>query len=353
MKAVKIAKVCFVGLLGSSMLLMGSCSSKQKKTDSTNVKAKTEQVKTLILKPTVIDRNIEYTSTLKAWEEVHLAPATPGRIEKIMVEVSNVVNKGQVLVQMDKTQLLQTELQLKNLETEYKRAQILFDAGSYSAQAYDQLKTQYEVAKTNVDYLRTNTALRAPFTGVISGKYFENGEMYSGTPIATVGKAAVLSIVKLDILKAIISVPESYFPMVSKAMSASVISDIYPEKIFKGMVNIVYPVVDPTTRTFDVEIKIDNKNKVLRPGLFARVSLHFGKASTMVVPDYAVLKMQGSNERYMFIVENGKAKRIVVSIGTRLNDKLEIISDQLKEGDEVVVAGQARLLDGVSVNVIK
>lgn len=312
-----------------------------------------EKVRTVILTQQVIDREVEYPANLKAYEEVHFAPASPGRIEHFFVDVSDVVSKGQTLVQMDRTQLLQTELQLKNFETEYKRADILYKAGSYAQQAYEQIKTQYEVAKTNYEYLAKNTVLKAPFAGIVSGRYFEDGEMYSGTPVSTTGKAAVLSLVEIDRLKAIVSVPESYFPQVKKGMTADVIADVYPDKKFTGRLNIVYPTIDPNSRTFDVEIVINNKGNTLRPGMFTRIVLHLGKAEALVLPDYAILKTQGSNERYIFVNENETARRIVVTTGARYNNMIEVISQDLKQGMEVVIEGQGRLVDGSRIEVIK
>ena len=347
----KRIQFCACGCIAA--LLATACQGPAKQQDNATETAKTEQVRSLKMEAVEIDRKVELPATLNAWEEVHLAPASPGRIEAFKVDVSDVVKKGDILVQMDRTQLLQTELQLKNYETEYNRAKILYEAGSYSKQNYDQIKTQYEVAKTNVDYLRTNTILRAPFSGIVSGKYFENGEMYSGSPIASIGKAAVLSLVEIDKLKTTIAIPESYYPLVKKGMTADITSDVYPGQQFKGTVHIVYPIVNPTSRTFDVEFEIDNREQILRPGMFARVALSVGKAETVIVPDYAVLKMQGSNERYIFVVENGKARRIVVKIGDRFNDRVEIVSEQLQPGMELITEGQGRLNDGVSVQVVK
>ncbi len=317
-----------------------ACGSGQKQdttttTVATEEKVQAETVSTTILSKQTIDREIEFPANLKAWEEVHFAPATPGRIEHFYVDVSDVVSKGQTLVQMDKSQLMQAELQLKNLETEYKRADVLYKAGSYAQQAYDQIKTQYDVAKTSYDYLSKNTVLKAPFAGLVSGKYFEDGEMYSGTPVATIGKAAVISLVEIAQLKAIISVPESYFPSVKKGIQAEVYADVYPDKNFAGSIDIIYPVVDPNSRTFDVQLKINNKGNVLRPGMFARIVLHLGRAEALVLPDYAILKTQGSNERYVFVNENGIAKRVVVTLGARYNNMIEVISADLKEGAEV------------------
>jgi RND family efflux transporter MFP subunit len=262
------------------------------------------------------------------------------------------VSKGQTLAQMDKTQLLQAELQLKNLETEYKRADVLYKAGSYAQQAYDQIKTQYEVAKTSYEYLAKNTVLKAPFSGIVSGRYFENGEVYSGTPVPAIGKAAVISLVQIDQLKAIISIPESYFPSVKKGIQADVYADVYPDKNFSGKIDIIYPVVDPNSRTFDVQLKIDNKGNVLRPGMFARIVLHLGKAEALVLPDYAILKTQGSNERYIFVNENGIARRVVVTLGARYNNMIEVISSDIAEGAEVVVEGQGRLIEGSKIQTV-
>lgn len=327
-----------------------ACSSKSKKTVASATSTE-ELVDVMTLKKEMIDRVMDYTATLKPWEEVHLAPATPARIEKILFDVSDVVKQGQTLVEMDRTQLLQTELQLKNLESEFKRADILFKAGSYSAQAYDQLKTQYEVALENVKFLRTNVLLKAPFTGVISGKYFENGEMYSGSPIQSIGKAAILSIVQIDALKAVIAVPESYFPAIKKGMKAEFTSDTYPGKTFTGTVSLIHPTIDPATRSFEVEFKVQNPNEILRPGMFVRVNLNLGRSEAIVVPDYAVLKMQGTNERYVFLDDKGTARRVVVTIGARFNDKVELLSKDIKVGEKVVIEGQGRLINGAKIKV--
>jgi RND family efflux transporter MFP subunit len=343
-------------LAAGLVLASVSCGEKKQQKEKLAVQGQvqqTEKVRTTILTRQVIDREVEYPANVKAYEEVHFAPASPGRIEQFFVDVSDIVSKGQTLVQMDKSQLVQTELQLKNLETEYKRADALYKAGSFAQQSYEQIKTQYEVAKTSYDYLAKNTVLKAPFSGIVSGRYFENGEMYSGTPVASIGKAAVLSLVEIDKLKAIVSVPESYFLQIKKGMMADVVADVFPNRKFSGRVNIVYPTIDPTSRTFDVEIVIDNKNNVLRPGMFTRIVLHLGKAEALVLPDYAILKTQGSNERYIFVNDGGVSRRVVVTLGARYNDMLEVISSDIKQGMEVVIEGQGRLIDGSMIEAIR
>ena len=340
-----------------SALLIAGCTqgtgTEQTETgDQPNGFIKTERVKVTTLHYQTIGKNIEYTSTLLPYEEVHLVPSSPGRIEKIFVEVGSHVKKGDLLVTMDQTQLLQATLQLKNLENDYKRIDTLYKVGSMTGQQYDQISTQYEVARTNVEYLKENTRLVAPFNGVVSGKYFENGEMYSGVPNTAAGKAAIISLVQIDPLKAMVNIPETYFPQIKEGMETRIISDIYPDLNYKGVIIRKYPTIDANTHSFQAELKIDNPGLKLRPGMFIRVDLELGEVQALVVPSLAVLKMQGSNERYVFVEEQGHAKRIGVTIGKRFDDQVEIISPELKEGSRLIIAGQSRLVDKVPVEVV-
>ena len=309
-------------------------------------------VKTIIVEKQKIARTIEYSSSIIPYEEVHLASSSPGKIERISVEIGDRVKKGDILVQMDRTQLYQAMVNLKNTETDFMRLDTLNKVGSISKQQYDQMKARYEIAKSNVEFLQENTTLRATFDGMISGKYYEEGELYSGAPNTPAGKAAILSIVQIDPLKVVVNISENYFPFVKTGVDASVTNDLYPEKTIIGKVLRVYPTIDPSTRSFTCEIKIDNANKLLRPGMFCRVSMNLGEEIALVVPAIAVLKMQGSNERYVFLEEDGMARRITVTLGKRFDDKLEVKSEEIREGSNLIVSGQARLVEGAPVKVI-
>ncbi len=314
--------------------------------------ASNEQViETMVLEKQIISRDLEHTSSLIPFMENHLAPSAPGRIDRIYVEIGDRVDKGDKLVQMDRTQLHQATIQLKNVETDFRRLDTLNKVGSISKQQYDQVKAQYDIASSNVAFLQENTVLRAPFKGVISGKYYEDGEFYSGAPSMPVGKAAVVSMVQLDPLKSVVNVSEKYFPMITNGMDATVTCDIYPDKRFEGKVMRIYPTIDPATRSFTIEVKIGNEDALLRPGMFSRVSMTLGEDMALVLPSVAVLKLQGSNERYIFLEENGVSRRVTVQIGKRYDDKIEVISDQLEEGKNLIIKGQARLIDGDRVRV--
>jgi membrane fusion protein (multidrug efflux system) len=339
-----------IAFIGS--LLLASCGSGQKKT-TTDPAEMAEPVETMLLQTQSIARSVQYTANLLAIEEIHYAPASPGRIEAIPVEVGSRVKKGDLLVQMDRTQLLQAEIQLQTLENDFLRFDTLRKVGSIAIQQYDQIKSQLDVLRTNVAFLRQNTQLRAPFSGVISGKYFEAGEMYSGAPLPSLGKAAILSLVQIEKLKAIVAVSERYFPMIRKGMEAAVHSDIYPDQQFSGKVFNIYPTIDPMSRSFNIEVAIDNQSGLLRPGMFSRVTLDLDKDLALLLPANAILKLQGSNDRYLFVEKEGTAVRIPVEVGKRYNDQVEVFSEQLKEGDRVIVSGQSRLLDGMKVQVVK
>ena len=342
-------------ILTISLLVFSSCSNQEseKEQGATAIANTTEPVRIIQLKNEEITRTIEYSSTLEPFTEVHMAPTSPGRIEAIHVELGDRVTKGDELVQMNDAQLIQAQIQMNNLKADYARLDTLKKLGSIAQQQYDQLEAQYEVAKENVDFLRKNTLLKAPFNGIISGKYFEAGEMYSGSPIATIGKAAILSIIQVEKLKAVVSISEQYFPNIRKGMKVDLTFDVYSGQTFKGEIFRIAPTINPQSRTFEIEISVNNQKGQLRPGMFGRVTIGLEKTEARVLPALAILKMQGSNIRYLFVEENGQAKRVEVELGKRFNDKVEVISDQLKLGDHIIIEGQARLLDGSKVEVLK
>lgn len=322
--------------------LLNACTPKAEKKQEEEIRV--ENVKTAVLETQEIARKIDFSTTLEPYNKVMVAPTMAGRIDKIHVEVGSKVQANQLLVEMDKTTYLQTKVSFDNVAVDFQRISTLYNSGNIAQQTYDQTKAQYESLKTNVQNLERNTFLRAPFSGVIAAKNYENGELYAGTPI--------LLLVDMANLKAHINIPESFYPSIKEGMNVAITSDVFTDKEFKGIIEIVSPVIDATTHTFQVQIKISNAGGVLRPGMFARIGVDFDKINAKVVPYQAVLKLQGSNERYVYVNKNGVAKRVKVQMGKRYDDKIEILSDELKEGDQLVVVGQARLVDGVKVNVV-
>ncbi len=308
-------------------------------------------VKVTPLSRTRISRTIDYTSTILPFEEVNMAPSMPGRVEKIYVEVGDRVNKGDDLFLMDRTQLYQQKVQLANIAKDLSRLDTLLRSGSAKQQQYDQMKTQYDVTRTNVEFMEANTLLKAPFDGVITGKYFEDGEMYSGTPTTQSGRSAVVTIMQVNPLKVNVNITEQYYPMIRKGMNAYITADVYKGKSFRGTVFRKAPTIDSYSRSFITELELPNPNDLLKPGMFVRVSMDLGEVDTFVVPASSVLIQEGTNIRYVFIAEGNVAKRVEVELGKRFDDQLEITSEIIKEGVSLVTEGQSRLIDNDKIEI--
>jgi len=309
-------------------------------------------VKTMVANKEVVKRSISYTASLIPFLEIYLAPATPGKIETIYVKVGDRVSKGQVVADMDRTNLEAAHINLLNLETNFRRLETLKKTNTIAQQQYDEVKTAYEAAKVSYNFLLENTELRAPFSGVISGKYYENGENFSGAPNTRAGKSAIVTIVQINKLKALFGISASYFPQIKRGMKASITSDIYSDMTFKGKIYNIYPTIDEATKTFTVEVKVNNKDLKLRPGMFAKIKLELRQGNAIMAPIIALIKQTGTNDMYLFLNKNNIAVKQPVTTGRLFDDKTEII-EGVNEGDEIIIVGQNKLEDQVNITVEK
>lgn len=346
----KATKFMLLAMMGLGVILITGCGqnkeNQEQQTDNDLV------VEVQPLQKRTLSNVLEYTANLEAWDKVDLAPASPGRIMSITVDVGDHVKAGQLLVQMDPTQYNQARLQYAQLQVDYKRMDSLVKVGAISRQQYDQIKTQYDVAKNNVEFLEENVFLKAPFNGVVTDKYFEEGELFSGTPTSRTGKAAIITLQQLNTLKAYVDVPERFYSVVKVNTPVEIKVDAIGDKTFKGKVSKIFPTIDPASRTYRVEIKIDNPGEILRPGMYARVTLDMGTAEALAAPSIAVLKLQGTNNFYIFKVEDNIAKQVFVERGRIFENYTEIISPNIKEGDMIVVVGQDKLYDGAKIKLV-
>ena len=304
-----------------------------------------EVVGTMILENQEIERVLNVSTNLQGYLTQNVAPSLTGKIEHIFVEVGDRVKEGDMLVRMDQNQYLTSKIQLANLEVEMSRLEALLATGSVSQQTYDQTKVGYDQLKQNLSFLEKNTYVKAPFEGVVSAKTYEDGELYGGQPIV------VLTQIKK--LKALIAVPETYYPLIKEGMQLTVKSDIYPEETFAATIEVVYPTIDAASHTFQCKVVIPNASEKLRPGMYVTTTLGLGKENTIVVPYQSVEKLIGSNERFVFINENGYAKRVSVKLGQRFDENIEIIAPEIQPGVEYIHKGQSKLVDGVKIEVKK
>ena len=327
-------------LMAAAVCLIG-CGKKD--AQATQEAERVEVVGTMILENHEIERVLNISTNLQGYLTQNVAPSLTGKIEHIFVEVGDRVREGDMLVRMDQNQYLTSKIQLANLEVEMSRLEALLATGSVSQQTYDQTKVGYDQLKQNLSFLEKNTYVKAPFEGVISAKTYEDGELYGGQPIV------VLTQVKK--LKALIAVPETYYPLVKEGMKLTVKSDIYPEETFAATIEVVYPTIDAASHTFQCKVVIPNASEKLRPGMYVTTTLGLGKENTIVVPYQSVEKLIGSNERFVFINENGYAKRVSVKLGQRFDEQIEIIAPEIQPGVEYIHKGQSKLVDGMKIEV--
>ncbi len=341
------------------ILLLASCGSKpqsdekeKQKTDVEVTKADVaKNVRVMTLKKSTIDIQQEYMATINAYDVVYLASTIPGRIKEVKVEVGDRVKKGETVVTMDNTSLVKMKLKYHNSLRDKLRGDTLIQSGSVAQQTYDLLLMQYEVDKLDYENMLANVELKSPFNGVVTARYFDDNEIYSSAPNTQQGKASIVTIEEIEKLKVEMSVSARFFPKVKKGLTAQLVTDVFPDITFDGRVSLISPTIDPKTRTFTVEVVIPNQDLILRPGMYAKIMLKLDEKEALVVPAATVLMQEGTANRFIFIEENGVAKKVNITLGERFNEELEIFSELDLIGKHIIYAGQSKLENGDVVNV--
>ena len=287
-----------------------------------------------------------FTSEIEPYKENDITPAASGvHIDRILVEVGDPVHEGQLIVTLDPTQYTQQLVQLKTVEDDYNRLLPVYEAGGISTQQIEQAKAQLDVQREVVANLKKNIEVRSPITGVVTARNYESGDLFSAQPI--------LHIMQIDPLKVVANISEQYFPNVKVGMPVKLAVDIFPDEEFTGTVSLIYPALDPTTRTFKVEVKVPNAKRTLRPGMYARTTFDMGSKEGVMVPDVAVQKQVGSAERYLYvIVGDSVAERRSVKVGRQVGDRVDILSG-IEAGEPVAVTALSKLFDGAKVDIKK
>lgn len=336
-------KELLIGMAAAcSALLFVACSGSKESTEQTEEET-VQLVKVARVTEQAVPQVVSYTATIEPYKRNLISSSLPNRIKKIYVEVGDHVKAGQKLVDLDRANLAQQKLQLDNLELEYKRVQELFAVGGASQQQVDQMRTQYETAKTSYENLDENTVLVSPTNGVVTARNYDNGDLATG---------AILTVMQIQPVKVQVNVSESDFTKVKLGMPVDVNVEVYGDEVFKGKVSLIHPTIDPATRTFVTEINIPNADNRIRPGMFARVNIDFGSVNRVVVPDQAVVKRSGSGDRFVYVYKDGKVSFNQVQLGRHMDTSYELISG-VENGAEVVIAGQSRLKDGAEVKVVE
>ena len=286
-----------------------------------------------------------YASTVQAEAVNNIAPQTGGRIRKINVEVGDYVVKGQILAEMDRLQLDQLELQVQNDEMEYERLKGLYKEGGVSQSDFEAAELGYKVRRTNLENVRENTILRSPITGFVSARNFDAGDLYGMS-------APLFTVQQVTPVKLLVGISESEYSLVKKGDKVTLTVDALPGKTFNGKIERLYPTIDAATHTFKAEVTVPNTDRVLRPGMYARVKVNFGTRHSVVVPDQCLVKQEGTGTRFIYVLNaDNTVSYLPVTIGRHRGREYEIL-EGLEDGQKVVVKGQSLLKDGIKVNVL-
>lgn len=286
-----------------------------------------------------------YTANVEAYAKNNIAPQSPSRIQKIYVEVGDFVRAGQIVAKMDEVSLNQSKLSMANDSLEYSRIKKLYEQGGVSKSDFDAMELKYNVTRSQYQNLLENTILRSPVSGVITARNYDQGDMYGGSPIYVVEQ--------ITPVKLYVGISEMDYTRVKKNDTVTLTADALPGKTFTGRIARIYPTIDAATHTFTAEVNVANSDRLLRPGMYARVTVNFGSNHSIVVPDDCVVKQQGSGVRSVFVLQaDNTVKEAVVTLGRHFGTEYEILSG-ISEGDNVVVKGQASLKNGSKVNVQK
>lgn len=299
-------------------------------------------VKVVEAKEEMVNQVAEYTGNIEPFVKNNISSSVAQRIEKIYVEVGSYVKKGQLLVQMENINYANARIQLENIKTDLSRTEALYKAGGISQQQYDQLKTQVKIAEENISNLDRNTKLLSPINGVVTARNFDNGDLAVGQPILTV--------MQLQPVKIMVAFSEEFYPVVKNGTPVEITLDVYNGKKYSGKVSLVYPTIDPATRTFQTQVSIPNQSMEIRPGMFARAKVELDAKKRVVVPDKAVIKQQGTNDKYIFVLEGDTVSYVKIELGRRVGTNYEILSG-VEAGQKVVVAGMNSLIDNSKVKV--
>lgn len=304
-------------------------------------------------KVTVATVNAEYVSQLSVYPTTieadivnNIAPQSAARISKIYVEIGDKVEAGKTLAVMDEVNLQKAKLQLINDSIEFGRIKQLHEIGATSQSDYEAITLKYDVSKKTYKNLLENTILKSPIGGIVTARNYDEGDMYAMAQ-------PLFVIQKINPVKMLVNIPESKFSQIKKGMEVEITTDAYGDQVFKGIVDLIHPTINPLTHTFAVEVKYANKDLTLRPGMFARVTVNYGDNFRVVMPDRAVMKQVGSGEQYVYVLNpDGTVTYTIVELGRRMGDKYEIIKG-VDDNATVVLTGQTKLRNGIIVDVVK
>lgn len=305
-----------------------------------------------VIKPAqqVVRDDVSAVANLRALNAVELTTEVSGRVVEINLVPNASVGQGVVLLRLDDRQaradLAVIEAQLADARRQYERAQRLRANNSISQSQVDELRTSVDVAMAQRQAARVrleNHRIEAPFAGVVGLSDVSIGAyLQAGTPIATLDTSTQMELS--------FAVPERFIGQVRIGQAVRSTSPAFPGESFDGELIELASRINELSRTLSVRALIDNAEGRLRPGQFMSASLTLQEREGLVIPEQAV--MIRGDQKYVFVADDGVARRVSVQTGSRMPGMVEIV-DGLTVDDQVVVTGQDRLSSGDRIRLLE
>lgn len=346
-----------VALIVTFIVIMGG-RIKEKKTnleESKKAALKKEvpaiRVITLTLEPRRLVDVINLPAQVEAFEEVWVKSEVPGQVIDVRVKEGQIVERGQVLVQLDdrdfRARLARIEANYSLARLNYDRTKALVKKNLAAPTKLDEIEAQLKdlTAQRNEATLAlSRTGIKAPISSLLNELKARKGDFVGvGDPVA--------QILEIDTVKVTVGVPESDVASVVDLKEADVIIEALGKQRIKGTKIFLSRQPKTLARLFDLELQVPNPETRILPGMFARAELikHVYN-SALAVPLYAIIT-QGE-ERFVFIEKDGHAEKRKVTLGTLIGWEVHITSG-LKAGEKIIAVGHRLLDDGQAVEVIK
>jgi len=357
--------------LTAVLALAGAC--KSSKTEAAAGAVASVSAAPVKVEPVVRQRIAEkltYTGAIEAGQKITITPEVGGRVAKIYVEEGQRVAAGQLLAEMDteslSLQVKQAEAALSVAEANFQNAarnkermDRLVAEKAVSDTQYEQVKLAHDAAKAQLDQARAAVNLarhtvdvsimKAPWAGLIASKNAQVGDVinpmmgsYGGTG------GGVLTLVDDSRIKIVVEVSQNDIGRLVRGQKAVVKTGNVATTDAVGIVSVVNSTADPLSKKFRVEVAASNPDRALRPGTFGSVEFEVvSHENALAVPQNAVFE-----DKYVYVVEGGKAVKREVGLGLKNTTLIEVVSG-LKEGETVIVEGAFGLTDGSPVEVRK
>jgi membrane fusion protein, multidrug efflux system len=297
-----------------------------------------------------LTEQVTAVGSLRSDESVVISSEIAGRIREIHFNEGTPVATGAALITLDdsvyQAELHQAEAKQRLAEQSNQRVSELFSRKFASGSSKDEAVSNLAVSNAAAELAKAQiekTRIVAPFAGIVGLRQVSVGE-YITPGQALVGLDAI------DQIKVDFKVPEKYLPTVHTGQAIEIKVDAYPGQTFKGEVYAIDPRVDIEGRSVFIRARVPNKDQLLRPGQFARVTLiHELKPNALTVPEAAIVPK--GEDQFVFKIVDGKVQLSKVSIGTRRAGRVELV-EGVAAGELVVTAGQLKIRDGAPVTVV-